>query len=255
MQGHWLLARLGKRVLRPGGIGLTRRLLEAAGPTSTDRVIELGPGVGRTAEILLATRPASYKGVDPSPEGREQVADVLAAHSRQTDTEYVVADAASTGLPDGSADLVVGEAMLTIQSDDHKREIIAEAARILAPGGRYAIHELALRADRSPEELEEIRRSISRTIKVGARPLTSANWQRLLREAGFEVDYADSNPMALLESKRLVSDEGLFGALRFGWNVLRNRAARERIRAMRAVFRKHRDNMNAVGFVARRPAA
>jgi len=155
MQGHWLLARLGKRVLRPGGIGLTRRLLEAAGPTSTDRVIELGPGVGRTAEILLAARPASYKGVDPSPEGREQVADVLAAHSRQTDTEYVVADAASTGLPDGSADLVVGEAMLTIQSDDHKREIIAEAARILAPGGRYAIHELALRADRSPEELEE----------------------------------------------------------------------------------------------------
>ena len=83
----------------PGRIGLTRRLLEAAGPTSTDRVIELGPGVGRTAEILLATRPASYKGVDPSPEGREQVADILAAHSRQTDTEYVVADAASTGLP------------------------------------------------------------------------------------------------------------------------------------------------------------
>ena len=71
MQGHWLLARLGKRVLRPGGIGLTRRLLEAAGPTSTDRVIELGPGVGRTAEILLAARPASYKGVDPSPEGRD----------------------------------------------------------------------------------------------------------------------------------------------------------------------------------------
>ena len=78
MQGHWLLARLGKRVLRPGGIGLTRRLLEAAGPTSTDRVIELGPGVGRTAEILLAARPASHKGVDPSPEGREQVA----AHTR-----------------------------------------------------------------------------------------------------------------------------------------------------------------------------
>ena len=100
MQGHWLLARLGKRVLRPGGIGLTRRLLEAAGPTSADRVIELGPGVGRTAEILLASRPASYKGVDPNPEGREQVAGILAAHSRQTDAEYVVADAAHTGLPE-----------------------------------------------------------------------------------------------------------------------------------------------------------
>lgn len=29
VQGHWLLARLGKRVLRPGGIELTRTLLTA----------------------------------------------------------------------------------------------------------------------------------------------------------------------------------------------------------------------------------
>ncbi len=40
-----------------------------------------------------------------------------------------------------SADHIVGEAMLTIQSDNHKREIIAEAARILTPGGRYAMRQ------------------------------------------------------------------------------------------------------------------
>ena len=40
-----------------------------------------------------------------------------------------------------SADRVVGEAILTIQSDNHKREIIAEAARVLAPGGRYAMRQ------------------------------------------------------------------------------------------------------------------
>ena len=253
MQGHWLLARLGKRVLRPGGIGLTRRLLEAAGPTSTDRVIELGPGVGRTAEILLAARPASYKGVDPSPEGREQVADVLAAHSRQTDAEYVVADAASTGLPDGSADLVVGEAMLTIQSDDHKREIIAEAARILAPGGRYAIHELALRADRSPEELEEIRRSISRTIKVGARPLTAPAWEALLREAGLEVTWTGTASMSLLEPSRIIEDEGILGALRFWRNMRRTPGARDRVNAMRQSFRLQGEALSAIGMVARKP--
>ena len=242
MQGHWLLARLGKRVLRPGGIGLTRRLLEAAGPTSTDRVIELGPGVGRTAEILLAARPASYKG-----------ADILAAHSRQTDTEYVVADAASTGLPDVSADLVVGEAMLTIQSDDHKREIIAEAARILAPGGRYAIHELALRADRSPEELEEIRRSISRTIKVGARPLTAPAWEALLREAGLEVTWTGTASMSLLEPSRIIEDEGVLGALRFWRNMRRTPGARDRVNAMRQSFRLQGEALSAIGMVARKP--
>lgn len=40
-----------------------------------------------------------------------------------------------------SADHIVGEAMLTIQSDNHKREILVEAARILTPGGRYAMRQ------------------------------------------------------------------------------------------------------------------
>ena len=30
LPGHWLLARLGKRVLRPGGLELTSRVLDAA---------------------------------------------------------------------------------------------------------------------------------------------------------------------------------------------------------------------------------
>jgi len=38
-----------------------------------------------------------------------------------------------------SADHVVGEATLTIQSDNHKREILVEAARVLTLGGRYAM--------------------------------------------------------------------------------------------------------------------
>lgn len=255
MQGHWLLATLGKRVLRPGGIGLTRRLLEAAKPTSADRVVELGPGVGRTAEILLAAHPASYKGVDPNPEGREQVANILAAHAKHTDTEYVVADAAGTGLPEASADLVVGEAMLTIQSDDHKREIIAEAARILAPGGRYAIHELALRADRSPEELKEIRKSISRTIKVGARPLTEPAWKELLEEAGLEVTWTGRASMSLLEPSRIVEDEGVLGALRF-WRAMRHTpGARDRVNAMRQSFRLQGEALRAIGMVARKPGS
>lgn len=57
MQGHWLLATLGKRVLRPGGRALTEQLLAHARPTSTDRVVELGPGVGKTAAALLAVHP------------------------------------------------------------------------------------------------------------------------------------------------------------------------------------------------------
>lgn len=252
MQGHWLLARLGKRVLRPGGIDLTRRMLAAAALAPGERVVELGPGVGRTAELLLARHPSSYHGVDPNPEGREQVAAVLERHPG---AEYVVADAAATGLPAASADLVVGEAMLTIQSDEHKREIVAEAVRLLAPGGRYAIHELALRGDRSPAELEAARKELSRTIRVGARPLPLEAWKDLLTDAGLVVEWTGTAPMHLLEPGRLVQDEGLLGAARFWRNVRRTPGARDRVRAMRQAFQLQGELLSAVGIVARRPQA
>ena len=252
MQGHWLLARLGKRVLRPGGIGLTRRLLSAAAPAPGERVVELGPGVGRTAELLLASRPSSYRAVDPNPEGRDQVAAILDKHPG---AEYVVADAAATGLPDASADLVVGEAMLTIQSDEHKRAVVAEAVRVLAPGGRYAIHELALRGDRSAEELDAVRSTISRTIKVGARPLPLGDWRKLLTEAGLEVEWTGTAPMHLLEPRRLIEDEGLLGAARFWRAMRRTPGARDRVRAMRQSFRLQGELLTAVGVVARKPSA
>ncbi len=252
MQGHWLLARLGKRVLRPGGIDLTRRMLAAAKLEPGERVVELGPGVGRTAELLLARHPSSYHGVDPNPEGRDQVAAILDKHPG---AEYVVADAAATGLPAASADLVVGEAMLTIQSDEHKREIVAEAVRLLAPGGRYAIHELALRGDRSPAELEAARKELSRTIRVGARPLPLEAWKDLLTDAGLVVEWTGTAPMHLLEPGRLVQDEGLLGAARFWRNVRRTPGARDRVRAMRQAFQLQGELLSAVGMVARRPRA
>lgn len=251
MQGHWLLAKLGKRVLRPGGIELTNRLIANASPAAGDRIIEFGPGVGRTASVLLAANPRTYIAVDPNPQGTSALLKILANYPQ---ARLERADAKTTRLPDECADLVVGEAMLSMQSDADKLDIMREAYRILAPGGRYAIHELGIRPDDASREfVQGIAKSLSRSIKVGARPLTVPLWSELLTEAGFCVHYADTNPMHLLEPKRIISDEGLKGALTFFFNVARNRAARKRIIGMRQQFRKHGDNLQAVAFVAIKP--
>ncbi len=247
LQGHWLLARLGKRVLRPGGRALTARLLAAARPGAGDRIVEFGPGLGHTARLLLAAGPAEYIAVDPGTQGREALARVLAGHRN---ARVVAASADESGLPSGCADLVVGEAMLSMQDREGKQRIVAEAARLLAPGGRYAIHELVVTGERAPE----ISREISRTIKVGARPLPQAGWEDLLAGAGLEVEWSGGAPMRLLEPSRVVADEGLPGALRFAWNLLRNAPARKRVLAMRRTFRENRDHLGAIALVARRPA-
>ncbi|MDT0203454.1 methyltransferase domain-containing protein [Nocardioides sp. AE5] len=246
--GHWLLARLGKRVLRPGGIELTRTLLGRAELPGAD-VVELAPGLGRTAAEIVAARPRSYRGVDADPAAVRATGPVVAAYG-----EVRVADAAETGLDDASADVVVGEAMLTMQGDKTKDAIITEAVRLLRPGGRYAIHELGLAPDDLPDDVKtDVRRALARSIKVNARPLTVAEWSDLLTGHGLVVDHVDTAPMALLQPRRLVSDEGIVGALRFARNLLTHPDARRRVLAMRKTFRTHRKHLLAVAVTAHKP--
>lgn len=51
--GHWLLARLGKRVLRLGGLKLTRQLLESLAIESSDAMVEFAPGLGLGSESSI----------------------------------------------------------------------------------------------------------------------------------------------------------------------------------------------------------
>lgn len=246
--GHWLLARLGKRVLRPGGAELSRWLVGVAGVRDA-AVVELAPGLGRTAQLLLDAAPASYVGVDAS---AEAAACAQAVVGRRGEVRHANAD--TTGLPDASADVVVGEAMLTMQIDEGKRHIVAESFRLLKPGGRYAIHELALVPDDVSGDIAEgVRDGVARSVRVNARPLTSREWQSILKDAGFTIGPVRTAPMALLEPRRLIADEGFVGALRFAGNVLRDRAARKRVLTMRRTFRRHRENLAAIGLVAVKP--
>jgi SAM-dependent methyltransferase len=212
-------------------------------------VLELAPGLGRTATEILARRPRSYVGAEQDPDAARSVRDIVTGHG-----EVRVADAAKTGLPDASRDVVVGEAMLTMQGDPAKHAIVAEASRVLRPGGRYAIHELALTPDTISDEIKtDVRQSLARAIKVNARPLTVAEWTRLLADHGLVVDHVATAPMALLQPRRLISDEGLLGALRFAKNLLIHHDARRRVAQMRHTFRKHRERLIAVAIVAHKP--
>ncbi len=250
MPGHWLLARLGKRVLRPGGVELTRWMLDALGVGPQDRVVELAAGLGATARLTLAYSPAAYTAVD-----RDAIAVAALGtlpHAEATVVRAVRADAADTGLPGGSAGVVYGEAMLTMQPEPAKHRIVREARRLLSDGfGRYAIHELCLLPDGlDPAHAERIAADLSGAIHVGARPLSPTGWSDLLAAEGFTVVGRKTAPMALLEPRRLIADEGLAGALGIVGRVVRDREARQRVLAMRRVFRRHHAHLGAISLLA-----
>lgn len=210
LQGHWLLARIGKHVLRPGGKKLTERMLANADIAGKD-VVEFAPGLGLTTRAILERDPKSYRGVDRDP----QVVDIISKLTSEKATipaSCVQRDAADTGLESNSADVVIGEAMLTMQTERGKQAIIGEAFRLLRAGGTYSIHELGLQPDNLDESVkDEVRKALARSIKVNARPLTEQEWRELLEAEGFEVLWRGKEPMALLDMKRNIADEGIGG--------------------------------------------
>lgn len=246
MPGHWLLAQLGKRVLRPGGLELTQQMLDALAVTSEDDVIEFAPGLGVTAQMTLANSPATYTAVEADAEAAQNVQQYLSGNHQSC----VVGRAEKTGLSDAGATVIYGEAMLTMQSTNKKVKIIQEAKRLLQSGGRYGIHELCLTPDDLDEAFKkEIQKVLSGVIHVNARPLTVSEWQVLFKAEGFKVKATSTNSMHLLEMPRMIQDEGLGGTLRIAWNILRNPAARKRVLAMRRVFRQYEKHLGAVMLV------
>ncbi|MGW3355483.1 methyltransferase domain-containing protein [Streptomyces bungoensis] len=250
MPAHWLLARLGKRVLRPGGLELTRWLIDALAIGPEDRVVELAAGLGATAPLVLARGPAGYTAVDRDAAAVARLARLTAPGA--TRVRAVRADAAATGLPDGSATVVYGEAVLTMQPEPAKRRIVREARRLLdGSTGRYALHEMCLLPDGlDPALAGRIAADLHDVLHVGSRPLTPAGWTALLAAEGLTVTARTTVPMALLEPRRLVADEGLVHALGIAGRVLRDPAARERVKRMRRVYHRHREHLGAIGLVA-----
>lgn len=247
MPGHWVLARLGKRVLRPGGMELTRRMLAALKVGPTDDVIEFAPGLGVTAQLTTALEPRSYVAVERD----EAAAKVVSGYLRGDNQRCVIGNASNTGLPADSATLIYGEAMLTMHPEEVKRGIMSEAHRLLKPNGRYGIHEMCLVSDNLDETTrKETERALTGVVHHGVRPLTVSEWRSLLESEGFSIQSVATASMNLLEPRRLLNDEGWAGALRFAWNVLCDSKARRRVLEMRSVFRRHRKELGAVAIVA-----
>ncbi|MFV0248677.1 MAG: class I SAM-dependent methyltransferase [Tenacibaculum sp.] len=248
-QGHWILAKVGKKVLRPGGKELTLKMINALQISTSDNIVEFAPGLGFTANIALQKNPKSYTGVEIN----KQAASILRKNITGKNRHIIIGNASQSTLETDKFEKVYGEAMLTMQADHRKSEIIKEANRILKKGGLYGIHELALKPNSILSEAKNtIQQQLAKVIRVNARPLTMDEWKKLLEKEGFKVMDIKTNPMHLLEPKRIIDDEGFFRTLKIIFNILTKPQARKRIFAMRKVFRKYKSNLMAIAIIAKK---
>ncbi len=247
MPGYWLLASLGKRVLRPGGIELTKKMLAKLEISNKDHVIEYAPGMGVTARLTIQNEPSSYTAIERDRSAAQMLNDLLDKNPYWRCLNVDATD--SVDLPEGFASVVYGESMLTIHPDEKKKTILQEVYRLLNKKGRYAFQELAISTDDLEQDfLEQMRRDLIYAVRHPAWPKSVNEWKKLIETQGFKVVNVIKRPVFLLEKERLIEDEGMIAALDFVYNILEDETAISRIREIRHVFRKY--NNYLCGFCA-----
>jgi ubiquinone/menaquinone biosynthesis C-methylase UbiE len=251
LPAYLLLAKLGKKVLRPGGLGFSKKILSAVSLTSK-RVLEFAPGRGITAELIIKRNPSEYIGIEHHVDFANQL------QFENPNHKIMVGSMAKTELPANSYDVIVGEAFLSLQADSSKQQILAEAYRLLKPGGVYLLHELSVVSANASGNLSEkvyqqMLKEMRDTLKVNATPLRTGQWRNLAQGIGFSIHRSFQRPMALLNRKRMIEDEGFVNVLKIFWNVLTEPGAFKRVRSIVSLFSKYENDLAAIGLILLKP--
>ncbi|MCC5464287.1 DVU_1556 family methyltransferase [Pelosinus baikalensis] len=122
---------------RPGGLQLTRRLIDYCNFDHRSIVVDMGCGTGTTVEYLRDVRGVYALGVDLSTPLLQQ------GKERKPDLRLIQSPGADMPFADHSIDGVLAECSLSVMPDISK--VLIEINRILVSGGKLAITDLYIR--------------------------------------------------------------------------------------------------------------
>ncbi|MDF1734262.1 MAG: class I SAM-dependent methyltransferase [Minwuia sp.] len=121
------------------------RLIGATGMSEVGSAVELGPGTGMLAARLLRDHlgpDTTWLGLDISQKMRELAAERLRAFGERVRLEDCEGDG-RLPVPDSSTDLLIATYVLDLLSPSAIARFLADAARVLKPGGQLAVAGLA----------------------------------------------------------------------------------------------------------------
>src|SRR5262245_30022250 len=165
--------------------------LSCGNPTATahlkagEVVVDLGSGGG--IDVLLASQKVGPTGkaigIDMTPEMIERARAGAVRFGKGTapaNIQFLLGRIDAIPLPDGSADCVISNCVINLAPD--KSAVFREMFRVLKPGGRVAVSDIALKKALPAEVGQDILAYVG--CIAGAIPI--AEYERRLREAGFQ---------------------------------------------------------------------
>ena len=171
-------------------------------------VLDLGSGGG--IDVLLSARRV---GPDGKAYGLDMTDEMLAlARENQqksglANVEFLKGEIEDIPLPDNSVDVIISNCVINLSAD--KDRVIAEAFRVLKPGGRFAVSDVVVRGDNMPEV---IRRSMELWVGCVAGALEESSYRAKLTGAGFEnVDVEPTRVYSAADARHFLEEAEISG--------------------------------------------
>ena len=144
-----------------------------------ETVLDLGSGAG--ADVLISARRVGPTGRAIGLDMTEEMLGLARANAESAgaaNAEFVQGHIEEIPLADATVDVVISNCVINLSAD--KQAVLREVARVLRPGGRFAVSDVI--AD--PGMDEETRRDMQRWTGCVAGALTRAEFERALAAAG-----------------------------------------------------------------------
>ena len=170
-----------------------------------ETVLDLGSGGG--IDVLLSARRVGPTG---KAYGLDMTGEMLAlarenqARAGVENVEFLEGHIEQIPLPDDSVDVIISNCVINLSGD--KPRVLAEAFRVLKPGGRFAVSDVIVRG----EVPEELRRSMELWVGCIAGALEEGEFRRLLAETGFEeVDIEPTRVYDIEDARAFLEGAGV----------------------------------------------
>ncbi len=170
-----------------------------------ETVLDLGSGGG--IDVLLSARRVGPTGKAYGLDMTDEMLALARANAAQagaTNVEFLKGDIEQIPLPDASVDVIISNCVINLSGD--KPRVLAEAFRVLKPGGRFAVSDVVVRG----AVPDAVKQSMELWIGCVAGALEESEFARLLTSVGFaDVNIEPTRIYQVEDARTFLAGAGL----------------------------------------------
>jgi SAM-dependent methyltransferase len=168
-------------------------------------VLDLGSGGG--IDVLLSARRVGPTGMAYGLDMTDDMLALARENQRQagvSNVEFLKGEIENIPLLDGTVDVIISNCVINLSAD--KDRVLAEAFRVLKPGGRFAVSDVVVRG----AVPDEVRRSMLLWVGCIAGALEENEYRAKLADAGFvDIDLEVTRVYEIEDARHFLTEAGV----------------------------------------------